>query len=105
MLLRWLGVFVALGTSDAKFVPVRRPERISHGLRLGITMSAFGYAIRPTNDPGPYEISEVTFDVPFAQLRRIADFLKNAQIAANPASGGLAISTSRRRFESNWVST
>jgi len=38
-------------------------------------MPAFGHVIRPTNEPGPYEISEVTFDVPFAELRRIATFL------------------------------
>jgi hypothetical protein len=70
----------------ANIVAARRPQLISQsvgpcfwqtgGLLLGITMPAFGHVIRPTNNPGPYEISEVAFDVPFAQLRRIATFLK-----------------------------
>ena len=38
-------------------------------------MPAFGHAITPTDEHGPLELSEVAFDVPFAQLRRIATFL------------------------------
>jgi hypothetical protein len=38
-------------------------------------MAAFGYSKRVVNEHGLHELSEVTFDVPLNDLRRIAAFL------------------------------
>jgi hypothetical protein len=38
-------------------------------------MPAFGYSTRVVNEYGLHELSEVTFEIPLADLRRIAAFL------------------------------
>ena len=45
-------------------------------------MPAFGYSNRVVNEYGLHELSEVTFDLPLLDLRRIAAFLLDCADAA-----------------------
>jgi hypothetical protein len=51
-------------------------------------MAAYGYSKRIVNEHGLHELSEVTFDVPFRDLRRIADFLIDCADSAEAGQWG-----------------
>ena len=64
-------------------------------------MAIFGYSKRITTDHGLHEMSEVTFDVPLEDLRRIARFLLDF---ADRAEAGEWRSGHRllTEFDKNW---